>query len=376
LDARSAAPTACTLRRYPSIQTLTFPIDENLAALHCTHCETKVHKISVVNPSVAKNMLASPDTVGIIPRVMKVHRRIEQALASGLEQATSASCPPKLQQAMRHAVFPGGSRFRPELCIIVADACGAAPPGLAEVSAASIELLHCASLVYDDLPCFDDAPVRRGVPTVHTLFGEDMAVLVGNALTVLAFEIVAQATSRHPELLLALLRVISSGANSSSGIVAGQAWECEETVDDLGAYHRAKTGALFESAILTGATVGGDDPRSWRELGYIIGEAYQIADDLRDAAGDADLIGKPVGQDVAHDRPSAVVRLGVAGCVRKIGELIEDASARVPRCPGRGEVLALIRRLELQLLSQSNLSELQPAPAVSALGRPGLRGFK
>ena len=101
--------------------------------------------------------------------------------------------PPLLAAAMRHAVFPGGARIRPQLCLAVARACGDAHPALADAAAAAIELLHCASLVHDDLPCFDDAATRRGQPSVHAAYGERLAVLAGDALIVLAFQTLAAA---------------------------------------------------------------------------------------------------------------------------------------------------------------------------------------
>jgi geranylgeranyl diphosphate synthase, type II len=106
---------------------------------------------------------------------MDSRRRIDRALKSCLDQATALPCPPRLGDAMRHAVFPGGARFRPEFCLAVAGACGDVQPLLTDAAAAAIELLHCASLVYDDLPCFDDAAVRRGHATVHAAFGEELA---------------------------------------------------------------------------------------------------------------------------------------------------------------------------------------------------------
>lgn len=295
---------------------------------------------------------------------MEPRRRIEKALKSCLDQATSAPCPPRLGQAMRHAVFPGGARFRPELCLAVASACGDAYPNLAEAAAVAIELLHCASLVYDDLPCFDDASIRRGHASVHAIFGEELAILAGNALIVLAFEAIARAGSGHPQLLPGLLRVVARGVGGPSGIVAGQAWESEAAQADLGVYHRAKTGALFESAVIAGAMAGGGDPLQWSGLGYRLGEAYQVADDLRDAYGRPELLGKPVGQDEAHSRPSAVSELGIAGSVRRIGELVDEAMLRLPTCVGRHELTSLLRRWSLQLLPQ-------PAP-VSAAASLGL----
>ncbi|MBZ5713779.1 polyprenyl synthetase family protein [Nannocystis pusilla] len=282
---------------------------------------------------------------------MESRRRIDRALKSCLDQATALPCPPRLGDAMRHAVFPGGARFRPEFCLAVAGACGDAHPALTDAAAAAIELLHCASLVYDDLPCFDDAAVRRGQATVHAAFGEELAILAGNALIVLAFETLARAGGPHPHLLPGLLRVIARGVGGPSGIVAGQGWESESDLDDLGRYHRAKTGALFEAAIIAGALTGGGDPLQWTGLGYRLGEAYQIADDIRDAYGRPELLGKPVGQDRVHDRPSAVHELGLSGATVHLGDLVEKAAGRVPACAGRNDLLAHLRRWSEQLLA-------------------------
>jgi geranylgeranyl diphosphate synthase type II len=290
---------------------------------------------------------------------MESRRRIDRALKSCLDQATHPPCPARLGHAMRHAVFPGGARFRPELCIATAIACGDAHPALADAAAAAIELLHCASLVYDDLPCFDDAPVRRGHAAVHAAFSEELAILAGNALIVLAFDTIARAGGAHPQLLPGLLRVISRGVGGPSGIVAGQAWESEPELTDLGHYHRAKTGALFESAVIAGAMAGGGDPMQWTGLGYRLGEAYQVADDLRDAIGRADLLGKPVGQDRALGRPSAVDELGLQGAVQHIEGLIDQAIHRVPPCAGRSELVGLLHHWSLTLLPE-------PIPAAAA----------
>ena len=262
---------------------------------------------------------------------------------------------------MRHAVFPGGARFRPELCLAVAGACGDAHPALAESAAVAIELMHCASLVYDDLPCFDDAAIRRGHAAVHVAHGEELAILAGNALIVLSFESLARAGAAHPPLLPGLLRVVARGVGSPSGICAGQAWESDAPTD-LAIYHRAKTGALFESAIIAGAISGGGDPLQWGGVGYLLGEAYQIADDLRDAYGRPELLGKPVGQDAVNARPSAVHELGLAGAIERMQALCEESHERVPECVGRHHLVDLLRRWSAQLLPQ-------PRPvAVSAAG--------
>ncbi len=267
--------------------------------------------------------------------------RIERALAAAVDRADLRGSPPRLAEAMRYAVFPRGARIRPRLCLAVAHACGDDNPALADAAAASIELLHCASLVHDDLPCFDDADTRRGKPSLHRAFGEPLAVLAGDALIVLAFQAVADAAGATPARLPAVIATVAGSVGVPHGIVAGQAWECEENVD-LSVYQREKTGALFAAATIAGAAACGFEHAPWRALGELLGEAYQVADDLRDAVSDPDEIGKPVGQDAAHGRPNAVAAFGLDGAVRRLETLAGLAVASIPPCPRAGDLRALI----------------------------------
>ena len=156
--------------------------------------------------------------------------RIEHALDAALAQHEVPGAPPRLAAAVRHAVFPGGARIRPQLCLAVAAACKVDDPGLAQAAAVSLELMHCASLVHDDLPCFDDAATRRGLPSVQAAFGEPLAVLAGDALIVMAFQVLGAAASRSPLRLGPLVAIVAGGTGLPLGIVAGQAWECEPRV--------------------------------------------------------------------------------------------------------------------------------------------------
>ncbi|MFC7333558.1 polyprenyl synthetase family protein [Rhodocista pekingensis] len=273
---------------------------------------------------------------------MDVMARIELALESAIKGTEVPGTPPRLAEAMRYSVFPGGHRLRPRLCVAVARACGDDAPELTDAAAASIELLHCASLVHDDLPCFDDASIRRSKPSVHKAFGEPLAVLAGDGLIVLAFDLLARAAAQRPDRLIPLMGVVSRSVGVPSGIIAGQAWECEPQAD-LSEYHRAKTGALFAGATMAGAAAAGADPTPWRFLGERLGEAYQVADDLRDVAADPEEIGKPVGRDAALGRSSAVRELGIAGSLKRLDELAESAIDSIPACPGQAELQALIR---------------------------------
>lgn len=267
--------------------------------------------------------------------------RIDQILGEALARAGASGGPPLLREALEYAVLPGGARVRPRLTVAVAAACGGEHRGLADAAAAAIELLHCASLVHDDLPCFDNAGTRRGKPSVHAAFGERLAVLAGDALIVLAFETLAHAAADAPARLAPVLMCVAGGVGAPHGIVAGQAWECEPSVD-LRAYQQAKTGALFAAATMAGAAAADGDPQAWRELGERLGEAYQVADDLRDVLARGDELGKPVGQDVALDRPSAARELGVAGAVSRLEGLLAAAMASIPTCPGREALQALL----------------------------------
>jgi geranylgeranyl diphosphate synthase type II len=267
--------------------------------------------------------------------------RIENALAAALAAGEAGGCPPRLAAAVRYAVFPGGARIRPRLCLAVAAACGEDDPTLADYTAAAIELLHCASLVHDDLPCFDDAPTRRGKPSVHRAFGERLSVLAGDALIVRAFQALAQGSMQSPQRLGAILSAIGRSVGMPGGIVAGQAWECEPRVS-LAEYQRAKTGALFAAATVAGALAAGAVAPPWRDLGERLGEAYQVADDIRDVAGNPDDLGKPIGRDAALGRPSAASELGLAGAIARLKHLVAGAIESIPPCAGAAELRAHI----------------------------------
>jgi len=267
--------------------------------------------------------------------------RIEQALDMAVSHAEAPGAPPQLAEAMRYAVFPGGARIRPRLCLAVAAACGDDAPDLSSAAAASLEIIHCASLVHDDLPCFDDAETRRGRPSVHRAFGEPLAVLAGDGLIVLAFETLARAGACAPSRLASLVLTLGRAVGMPAGIVAGQGWESEPRVS-VSDYHRAKTGALFTAATVSGAVAAGADPGPWRALGERLGEAYQVADDLRDAVAAEEELGKPVGCDARLGRPSTVRELGVPGTIERLSGLVQGAVAAVPDCQGADELKALV----------------------------------
>jgi len=268
--------------------------------------------------------------------------RIERALRASLATSLQRGHPPKLAAAMQHAVFPGGARIRPTLTLAVAMACGEDDAGLSEAAAAAIELLHCASLVHDDLPCFDASDMRRGRPSVQRAFGERLAVLAGDALIVAAFEVLGSNAKRHLSRLPVLLQTVCRGVGMPMGIVAGQAWECEPQLS-LREYQQAKTGALFAAATMAGAQAAGADGRPWRALGEQLGLAYQVADDIRDVALDASAMGKPGGQDLALGRPSIARELGLEGALAEFHRLVQATLLTVPTCPGAAQFRQMIR---------------------------------
>ncbi len=291
--------------------------------------------------------------------------RIERTLTTALDRVArsdvfglpSTEGPPLLGSAMRHAVFPRGARIRPRLCLAVAAACGEDDPAAADGAAAAIEMMHCASLVHDDLPCFDNADTRRGRATVHRAYGAPLAVLAGDALIVLAFQTVTWGASRSPLRIAPLVLTLAASTGMPDGIAAGQAWESEPKID-LCQYQRAKTGALFSAATMMGAAASGGDPSQWRALGEGLGEAYQVADDIADVfAGKTDELGKPVGQDAKLGRPNAALEMGIDGAMHHLEALAERAAASIPDCPGASMLkkltLSEARRLLPKDLSQN-----------------------
>jgi geranylgeranyl diphosphate synthase, type II len=281
--------------------------------------------------------------------MQQARARIDQALNAALARGEARGAPPRLAAAIRHAVWPGGARIRPHLALAVAAACGDGDPALTDAGAAAIELMHCASLVHDDLPCFDDAATRRGRASVHVAYGERCAVLAGDALIVMAFETLGAGAARNPLRLPGMLAVLAQRVGMPHGIVAGQAWECEDWVA-LPDYQRAKTGSLFAAATELGALAAGGEPAVWRGFGEWLGEAYQVADDIRDAACDADELGKPADKDRTLGRPSAVAEFGLAGALAHFERLVDRAGHAVPDGPGARTLRGLLRAEAERLL--------------------------
>ncbi|MCY4336162.1 MAG: polyprenyl synthetase family protein [Litoreibacter sp.] len=272
---------------------------------------------------------------------MDFAKRIDDAISQAIRSGQAEPSPGKLASALHYTVTPGGARIRPTILMSVAAACGDDQPEVANAAAAALELIHCASLVHDDLPCFDDADTRRGKPAVHRAFGEPLAVLTGDSLIIMAFEVLARAAQHDPLRAVELIKVLANRTGMPNGICAGQGWESEDEID-LSAYHRAKTGALFIAATQMGAIAAGQDAEQWEELGARIGEAFQVADDLRDALYDEETLGKPVGQDDLHGRPNAVIELGLDGAIQRMRDILGGAISSIPKCPGEALLAKMV----------------------------------
>ena len=232
----------------------------------------------------------------------------------------AADCEPQsLHRAMRHSVFAGGKRLRPLLTIAAGRACGAASTEVLS-AACAIELIHTYSLIHDDLPAFDDEPLRRGQPTSHVLFGDAVAILAGDALQALAFETLATAASSavNPHGWIAAAQRIGAAAGSI-GMCGGQTLDVEATGEPieltaLRRLHAAKTGALLTGAVICGGLIVGASETECEALeryGDSIGLAFQVVDDLLDVEGDVDKLGKRPGGDAARGQPTFPSLIGI-----------------------------------------------------------------
>jgi farnesyl diphosphate synthase len=282
-------------------------------------------------------------------------RRLAAAadLAEGaLERAIASSgAPPRLEAAMRHAALGGGKRLRPFLVLESAALFGVAAEA-ALPAATALELVHCYSLVHDDLPSMDDDALRRGRPTVHVAYDEATAILAGDALLTLAFETVAEAGERAAALASGLAR-----AAGAAGMVGGQMLDlaAEGRFGDAPGQDEAavfdiqgrKTGALFRFACLAGATLGDATEAEAAALdayAVALGRAFQLADDLIDAEGDVADAGKRVGKDVAAGKATLVGLLGVDGARARLRALAAEAESALGPFGARAASLAALVR--------------------------------
>lgn len=239
--------------------------------------------------------------------------------------------PTSLHAAMRYSVLAGGKRLRPALALAAFDYCGGDNKRATETihrAMAAIEMVHTYSLIHDDLPCMDDDDLRRGRLTCHKKFGEAIAVLAGDALHVIAFQLMAQTGS--VEVVLELARAVGT-----SGMLGGQMADIEAegrpvTREEITSIHSRKTGALIRGAVRVGAILGGASPDLLARLtiyGEKIGLAFQIIDDILDIEGDQQLLGKQVGSDTRNQKATFPGAVGMDVARREASELIDQALA-------------------------------------------------
>lgn len=267
--------------------------------------------------------------------------RVEQGLARHLPPATST--PARLHDAMRYATLGGGKRVRPLLAFAAGELTGAAPDKL-EVAACAVELIHAYSLVHDDLPCMDDDVLRRGRPTCHVEFDEPTALLVGDSLQTLAFELLAGQPASDPAGQLEMIALLAH-ASGSRGMAGGQAIDLAavgKVLDqpELELMHALKTGALIRAAILLGA-LSGDPLAAGERVGLDrfakrAGLLFQVVDDILDCTASTATLGKTAGKDEAAAKPTYVSLLGLDGARTYAGELRSDALAALAPFGKRG----------------------------------------
>ncbi|PKN50934.1 MAG: polyprenyl synthetase [Deltaproteobacteria bacterium HGW-Deltaproteobacteria-13] len=263
--------------------------------------------------------------------------------------------PPKIYEAVRYSVFNGGKRIRPILCMAAAEAVGGDLASAMPVACA-LELIHTYSLIHDDLPAMDDDDFRRGKSTCHKVFGEDIAILAGDALLTEAFVLLSRAekvrlSGFSAERRLAIIQEISYAAGIG-GMVGGQALDVlsgnsgadENTLREI---HRRKTGALIVAAVKSGAFIfnaGKDKIQALAEYGINLGLAFQIADDILNVEGDRELMGKETGSDAARNKLTYPSLLGMELAKEKLARYIDAAVASLAGFDERAMPLVVIAR--------------------------------
>ena len=273
---------------------------------------------------------------------------VKAGVQSFLDAALGPMGDPPVVQAMRHAVS-GGKRIRAFLVIEGAAMLGV-PASQAMPAAAAIEAMHAYSLVHDDLPCMDDDDLRRGQPTVHVKWDEATAVLAGDALQTLAFDLLCDPVLGSAEVRIALVQGLARAAGAT-GMVLGQALDIAAetaavplTLAQIERLQAGKTGALIGWSATAGAVIAGADPAPLRRYATALGLAFQIADDILDATGSEAATGKRVGKDAGAGKATFVSLLGLEGARGRATALVAEAEAALVPYGARAEALAQAAR--------------------------------
>jgi farnesyl diphosphate synthase len=286
--------------------------------------------------------------------------RVEQALSQGI----ATDSPAQLGEAMRYAVLDGGKRLRPLLVLATAEAVGEASSGLASLNAAcAIELIHAYSLVHDDMPCMDNDVLRRGKPTVHVQFGEAQALLAGDALQTLAFEILTPPNASVSVEVQAACVGLLARASGYQGMAGGQAIDLASvgqrlTEDQLRQMHRLKTGALLLCSVQMGAAcvsgVSAPVQAAFQRFGEALGLAFQVVDDVLDVTADSATLGKTAGKDVAADKPTYVALMGLNAAKAYADTLAAQAMQALAETGLPDARLAALRALTDMVVKRNN----------------------
>ena len=283
----------------------------------------------------------------------------QQAVEAALEEWVPADAPAGLGLAMRYGVLDGGKRLRP---LLVLAACQALQ-GHEEAAlraAVAVELIHAYSLVHDDMPCMDNDVLRRGKPTVHVRYGQAHAMLAGDAMQALAFEVLTPDVGVPPALQARLVSLLARAAGHA-GMAGGQAIDLasighaldEAALRDM---HRRKTGALLEASVLMGAACGQPSAQVWQALsdyGAVIGLAFQVVDDILDVTQASETLGKTAGKDLDHNKPTYVSVLGLGAARRHAQALCDQAHAAL-RTSGLGARAGALAVLADKVVQREN----------------------
>ena len=279
-----------------------------------------------------------------------VDRELDRLLPAG------DAVPGTLHSAMRHSMFAGGKRIRPILAIAAAEACDG-PPGI-EAAACALECVHTYSLIHDDLPAMDNDDFRRGQPTCHKVYGEAMAILAGDALLTIAFQIIA-ALDSPAGARVALAAELSAAAGTEGGMIAGQVADLESegkppTAAQVEFIHRAKTAAMIRASVRFGALFAGADAARYEALsafGAKIGLAFQIVDDILDVTSTSEELGKTAGKDQDQRKATYPAVFGVPESLRQADRCLAQA---LDALSGFGDSAWALREIAGLIVSRSN----------------------
>jgi farnesyl diphosphate synthase len=277
---------------------------------------------------------------------------LEQLLADAVV-ADEIVRPKRLIEAIRYSSLGGGKRLRPFL-VVESAAVFAVPREAALLAGAALECIHCYSLIHDDLPAMDNSDLRRGRPTLHKAYDDATAILAGDALLTIAFDIITRDEIHKDANVRLLLTRALARASGVGGMAGGQMLDLagegrfgDREPVDVARLQQMKTGALLRFGCIAGAILGQSSNTEYQALddyGRALGEAFQIADDLLDVEGDAADLGKPSGQDAAMGKTTFVTQLGVEGARQRVRDLLARADSALSIFGARGDVLRAAAR--------------------------------